>query len=83
MVLYAQDIAQRYPTITTLALHPDAINTGLIKDKPTLDRWFLKLVTLGKTVPLSQGVWNTCWPVACTSQLVCPWMSRRIRIALN
>jgi NAD(P)-dependent dehydrogenase (short-subunit alcohol dehydrogenase family) len=61
MVLYAHDLAHRYPNITTLTLHPGAINTGLIEDKPMLDRWFLKLATLGKTVPLDQGVWNTCW----------------------
>ena len=61
MVLHAHDLAQRYPNITTVALHPGAINTGLIEDKPMLDRWFLKLATLGKTVPLDQGVWSTCW----------------------
>lgn len=61
MVLLAQSLAQRHPLVTTVALHPGAIKTGLIEDKPTMDRWFLKLVTLGQTVPLNQGIWNTCW----------------------
>ncbi|KAF2823674.1 retinol dehydrogenase 14 [Ophiobolus disseminans] len=61
MVLHAQDLAQSHPLVTTVALHPGAIKTGLIEDKPTLDRWFLKLATYGQTVPLNQGVWNTCW----------------------
>ena len=61
MVLLAQNLAQRHPLVTTVALHPGAVNTGLIEDKPIMDRWFLKLVTLGQTVPLNEGIWNTCW----------------------
>ena len=60
-VLHAQDLAQSHPLVTTVALHPGAINTGLIEDKPLLDRLFLKMATFGQTVPLNQGVWNTCW----------------------
>ncbi|KAF1954081.1 dehydrogenase with different specificitie [Byssothecium circinans] len=61
MVLHAQDLAERHPLVTTLCLHPGAISTGLIEDKPMFDRWFLKLATFGQRVPLNQGVWNTCW----------------------
>jgi NAD(P)-dependent dehydrogenase (short-subunit alcohol dehydrogenase family) len=61
MVLLAKDLAQHHPLVTAVALHPGVINTGLIEDKPIMDRWFLKLATFGQTVPLNQGTWNTCW----------------------
>jgi NAD(P)-dependent dehydrogenase (short-subunit alcohol dehydrogenase family) len=61
MVLHAQDLATRHPRVTTVALHPGVINTGLIEDKPLWDRLFLKLATYGQAIPLQQGAWNTCW----------------------
>jgi NAD(P)-dependent dehydrogenase (short-subunit alcohol dehydrogenase family) len=61
MVLQAIDIAGRHPLVTTAALHPGTIHTGLITDQPTLDRWFLKFATLGKQIRPDQGAWNTCW----------------------
>jgi hypothetical protein len=56
-----QNLAKRHPLVTTLCIHPGAIHNGLIEDISMLDRWFLELATFGKTLPLNQGIWNTCW----------------------
>lgn len=60
-VIYMSELAKRYPNITTVAIHPGVVNTGLIEDQPMWDKLFVKLTTLGQSIPLEQGCYNTCW----------------------
>jgi len=60
-VIYMSELAKRYPNITTVAIHPGVIHTGLVENQPFWDRLFVKLATLGQAIPLEKGAHNTCW----------------------
>jgi NAD(P)-dependent dehydrogenase (short-subunit alcohol dehydrogenase family) len=60
-VIYTAEMAKRYPKVTTVALNPGVVNTGLIKNLPLFDRLFVKLTTFGQSVPIHEGAYNTLW----------------------
>jgi NAD(P)-dependent dehydrogenase (short-subunit alcohol dehydrogenase family) len=67
-VLYTSEFAKRYPEITTVAIHPGVVHTNLVEGLPLFDRLFVKLMTLGQSIPLEQGSYNTCWAATCTEK---------------
>ncbi|TVY83326.1 putative oxidoreductase [Lachnellula suecica] len=38
-VVYAAELARRYPSITTVSIHPGVINTGLVTSLPYMRKW--------------------------------------------
>jgi NAD(P)-dependent dehydrogenase (short-subunit alcohol dehydrogenase family) len=60
-VIYTAEMAKRYPKVTTVALHPGVVHTGLIEDLPFFDRIFIKLNTIGQSIPIHEGAYNTLW----------------------
>jgi NAD(P)-dependent dehydrogenase (short-subunit alcohol dehydrogenase family) len=66
-VLYAQELARRYPQITSLAVHPGVVFTDLYAGQPLLRRWFLRIgCWLQGIVPMEpqQGCWNQIFVAA-------------------
>jgi NAD(P)-dependent dehydrogenase (short-subunit alcohol dehydrogenase family) len=59
--LYTTQLAEHYPNVTSVAVNPGVVATGLINDLPVLDRWFIKLATWGKEIEVEQGPWSTLW----------------------
>lgn len=64
-MLYAQELARRYPSIISVAVHPGFVMTGLYDNVPFLTRLPALLLAIGKTVPLEQGPNNQLWAATC------------------
>jgi len=67
-ILFTTELAKRYPTIQSHALHPGLVRTDVTRNMP----WYLRypnamfamvLSTLQKTPP--QGAWNTTYVATC------------------
>ncbi|KAI2791839.1 hypothetical protein POX_c04718 [Penicillium oxalicum] len=65
-ILFAAELSRRYPSITSVSVHPGVILTdlyGAINDRAALLRWSIKLLRLfGSSVP--QGACNSLWAAA-------------------
>jgi NAD(P)-dependent dehydrogenase (short-subunit alcohol dehydrogenase family) len=40
-VVYAKELARRYPTILTVSVHPGIVDTGLVTNLPAWRRWLI------------------------------------------
>lgn len=61
-LLYAQQLAKRYPEIKTVSIHPGSIKTGILDPNWSwLNRTFVALALWGKWNTLEEGIQNTCW----------------------
>jgi NAD(P)-dependent dehydrogenase (short-subunit alcohol dehydrogenase family) len=67
-VLYTGEFAKRFPEITAIAIHPGVVHTNLVEGQPIWDRIFVKLTTLGQSIPLEHGSYNTCWAATSTEK---------------
>ena len=67
-VVYAAELARRYPEITSVSIHPGVIFTDLWNTQLSLlNRIFTYLATLGQAVPVHEGAYTSCW--AATTQM--------------
>ena len=60
-VVYASELAKRYPDITTIAIHPGLIWTDLVNNLGFFDRILVWMTTLGQTIPPHEGAYNSVW----------------------
>lgn len=60
-LLYVQQLAQQYPEITSVAIHPGIIRTGLVENLGFVDRVTMSVKFAGQFTPLEKGPWNQCW----------------------
>ncbi|QKX54344.1 uncharacterized protein TRUGW13939_01430 [Talaromyces rugulosus] len=60
-VLYAAQLAERYPQITSVSVHPGIVETELMTGQSLPDRMFLRVTTLGKTITPEEGAKNALW----------------------
>ena len=66
-ILHAKEMAKRYPTIKTIAIHPGMVNTGLstsMRQSFLLARLLMPAVAYFSAVGVKQGVLNQLWGVA-------------------
>jgi hypothetical protein len=67
--MYSKALADQYPDITSIAIHPGVIHTGLLTTLGTIDTLIMRFVV--RSMPhfeLPEGVYNTLW--AATSNMV-------------
>ncbi|OGM49912.1 oxidoreductase [Aspergillus bombycis] len=60
-ILYARELARRYPDITTVSVHPGVITTGLVENLGWAHRWFIYATTFNQMVTLEEGAYNQLW----------------------
>jgi len=60
-IVYASELAKRYPDVTTVAVHPGIIWTELVTSLGWFDRMFIWLTTVGKLVEPHEGAYNSEW----------------------
>ncbi|KAH0544758.1 hypothetical protein FGG08_001125 [Glutinoglossum americanum] len=60
-LLYAAELARRYPSITTLAIHPGVVKTDMVNSLGYLDKILLHFAQLGRPVSPEEGAWNQLW----------------------
>jgi NAD(P)-dependent dehydrogenase (short-subunit alcohol dehydrogenase family) len=75
LVLLADELAERHPTLSVVPIHPGVIWTGLMTNRSLGDRLWLRLTTMGQSIPLEHGPFNTCW-AATTSKDKLPTRQR-------
>ncbi|KAI3529166.1 short-chain dehydrogenase/reductase family Oxidoreductase [Colletotrichum filicis] len=66
-ILFTRELARRHPSITTLAIHPGVVDTGLVTNQSRLNRLFVYLpqTIMGSSVLTpEQGCWNQVWAAA-------------------
>jgi NAD(P)-dependent dehydrogenase (short-subunit alcohol dehydrogenase family) len=63
-LLYAAELARRYPQITALAIHPGTINTGLASNLNLFNKGVFYMKTWRTLVNSDEGVWNQLWAVS-------------------
>ncbi|KAF2104586.1 retinol dehydrogenase 14 [Rhizodiscina lignyota] len=64
-LLYAQELAKRYPQITSVSVHPGFVMTGLYDNVNFLIRLPALISSIGRTVPVDQGHYNQVWATTC------------------
>jgi NAD(P)-dependent dehydrogenase (short-subunit alcohol dehydrogenase family) len=60
-IMYAAEIARRYPQLTCVSIHPGIINTGLIGNLTPGRKFFVNLTTIGRAVTPEEGSYNMLW----------------------
>ncbi|KAI0017960.1 NAD(P)-binding protein [Xylariomycetidae sp. FL0641] len=63
-VLYARQLARRYPQLLALSVHPGVVDTPLIGGLGLADRWFVYVGVLGDIITPEQGTFNHLWAVS-------------------
>ena len=72
-VVYASELARRYPDITTVSVHPGVIFTNLWSVQwSLLNRIFVYLATLGQAVSVEEGARNPCWAMTTSKERLSP-----------
>lgn len=60
-ILYASELARRYPKITAVSIHPGVVSTGLIGNLGFAGRLVVYVSQLGKLSTPAEGAYNQLW----------------------
>jgi NAD(P)-dependent dehydrogenase (short-subunit alcohol dehydrogenase family) len=60
-LLYPAELARRYPSITSVAVHPGFIKTELHSNESFLDRQIVNAVSGGKWISVEEGPYTQTW----------------------
>ena len=69
-VVYAAELAKRYPDIATLAIHPGIIWTDMVKGLGLFDRLFIWMATLGQLISSHEGAYNSVWAATAETKTI-------------
>lgn len=64
-LLYSDELARRYPEITSVSVHPGFVFTSLWDDQPYLVKFGGLMASIGKTVKVEEGHYNQLWAATC------------------
>lgn len=67
-IVYAAELARRYPRITTVSVHPGVAATGLVSGLSFLKKAFVYVATLGQVKSTLEVVKNQLWAATTTSE---------------
>ncbi|KAJ5923346.1 hypothetical protein N7454_008591 [Penicillium verhagenii] len=60
-LLYARELARRYPGILSVPIHPGVVATDLVASQGFLDKAVIYGTSAGKLLKPEQGAYNQCW----------------------
>jgi NAD(P)-dependent dehydrogenase (short-subunit alcohol dehydrogenase family) len=63
-IIYAKELARRYPTITSVSVHPGVVKTDLVGDLGCADKLLVYATNLWQTVEKEEGALNQLWMAA-------------------
>lgn len=69
-ILYAAELARRYPNITTVSIHPGVINTGLVENLGFLNKALVYITNLGSMKTPVEGTWNQLWAATANKETI-------------
>ncbi|KAM3072036.1 hypothetical protein ACMFMG_008498 [Clarireedia jacksonii] len=62
-LLYARELAERYPNILAFAIHPGVVKTSLVTDLTWSQKLLVYLPNIGQMLNPEQGAYNLLWAV--------------------
>ncbi|KAL2789220.1 hypothetical protein BJX66DRAFT_352234 [Aspergillus keveii] len=60
-LLYARELSQRYPNITSVSVHPGVVNTGLVEGLSLARQTFVWATSFHNMVTPEEGIKNQLW----------------------
>ncbi|KAL3427015.1 oxidoreductase [Phlyctema vagabunda] len=63
-IIYAQELARRYPSIKTVTIHPGVIVTGLVSSLGFWDRFLIYSTNIGRRSSIEEGSYNQLYLAA-------------------
>ncbi|KAI1426625.1 dehydrogenase with different specificitie [Xylaria sp. FL1777] len=63
-LIYAKELAKRYPEITSVSVTPGVVQTDLVTSLPWAHRAFVAVTTVGMKRKAEEGAWSQLWCVA-------------------
>ncbi|KAK2755482.1 putative secondary metabolism biosynthetic enzyme [Arachnomyces sp. PD_36] len=60
-LLYARELAKRYPAITSVSVHPGVVSTGLVENLGLWNRVFIYATNMGKLMKAEEGAYQQLW----------------------
>ncbi|KAL9095984.1 MAG: hypothetical protein Q9165_001982 [Trypethelium subeluteriae] len=62
-LLYARELAERYPNIVSFAIHPGVVKTSLVTDLTWSQKMMVYLPNIGQMLTPEQGTYNLLWAI--------------------
>ena len=60
-ILYATELARRYPNITSVSIHPGVVATGLVGNLSFMNKALVYVTNIGKVQVATDGASNQLW----------------------
>lgn len=60
-MLYARELARRYPGIISVSIHPGVVATNLVGGSGFMNRSLVYASNFGKILKPEEGAWNQVW----------------------
>ena len=60
-ILYGSQLAQHYPELSVVVIHPGVINTSLVSSLGLVNKMIVRLTNIGQMSTPEEGVQNTLW----------------------
>ena len=64
-MLYADELAKRYPQITSVSVHPGYVFTSLYDNVPFFAKLGALVSSIGNTIPVEEGHYTQVWASTC------------------
>jgi len=71
-LLYARELARRYPKLLSFSVTPGVVGTGLVTDLKLSDRLFIWASQLGRILTPEQGTYNHLWAISTPRESIKP-----------
>ncbi|KAK7998663.1 hypothetical protein PG991_015142 [Apiospora marii] len=69
-LLYARELAARYPQITSLSIHPGVVKTALVTDLTLAQKMLVYAPNVGKMLTPEQGTYNLLWAITAPKEKI-------------
>ena len=69
-LLYARELAARYPSITSFAIHPGVVKTSLVTDLTWSQKMLVFLPNIGQMLTPEQGTYNLLWAITAKKEKI-------------
>jgi len=71
-MIYARELAARYPDILSLSVHPGVVSTGFVTDLGFADKALVHVTNIGRILTPDQGTHNLLWAAVAEENSIKP-----------
>ncbi|KAF2973289.1 hypothetical protein GQX73_g402 [Xylaria multiplex] len=69
-LLYARELAERYPNVLSFAIHPGVVKTSLVTDLTWSQKLLVYLPNIGQMLTPEQGTYNLLWAITAKKERI-------------